>query len=474
MILRLTDDGQPLTDEKILKTQKYKAQAKLEAQMNASIYPKKFESQSILKQSLLNAAGYSLASANGQAQAALDDATPPPINNMGGMKESIDYQVDTDFFDGTEKLLIVAKGTSGRTKCIRIPKKNSNVSELVGFVDQVSFTIKNEQILTRKLSFPYDIFKGEWTESDTVSRLSTILIDIFGFGVTVQRDKGVNFYKESYNLGDSSGLLSFGGQNNTVNVQIYGLGAQIALDGWEQRLYKYLKIVNGKITRIDIAADFYDGSYSVEDAEKDYLNGRFTCAQRAPYCERRGDWYTGRGGRTLYIGKRASGKVLRVYEKALEILGNLASSFIDDDHFLKPFMNWVRVECEWHNQDRICDLEMLIKPGQYLSGSYPAFNALNVIQSKVQTFKKKIQMTFERSLLVTRHGFGRHLKTLREFFDNDSELLEKLTHGKDYLKFITQSVLNPDHSDYINFDKSLDTTLDDHFKELAYIDAIPL
>ncbi len=362
----------------------------------------------------------------------------PPFNNMGGTE---------NFDDGTETFRISSK--KGRAQIVRIPSKVSGADKRVGFVDQVSFTVRCHQVLNRELVEPYDSSLLAFPPADALPRIASIIFFIFGFSVTAKRDRGLNFYSDSYFLGDGDGLLSIGGQNDTLNVQIYASGCSKAKQGWQERLKNYLHAVDGWITRVDIAADFFDGSYSVDQAEQDYLSGKMSLTNRTPFAERRGDWYSGKGGRTFYVGRRGSGKLLRVYEKGLQLIGTLAASQQVENSKLSNLLDWVRVEVEWHNQDRICPLDMLTEPGKYLAGSYPAFNHLNQLQDVVKTKKNTVLMTVEKAKEWLRHTAGRHLKTLSELFGSD-EIIHFATSGKDHARYVYAfSPLPMDHQPFI-------------------------
>ena len=81
-----------------------------------------------------------------------------------------------------------------------------------------------------------------------------------------------------------------------------------------------------------------------------------------------GNWVNPDGsGRTIQIGKRASGKLIRIYEKGMQ-LG-------------EPFHPWVRWELELHSNSHDIPWDVLIEPGRYVVGAYP--NALAWVQSEM-------------------------------------------------------------------------------------------
>lgn len=318
-----------------------------------------------------------------------------PINNMGVTGGAEAGEV---FDDGTEILEVRAKGS--RAQFVRIPKPNSTVSSRAGFVDQVSFTLKKSEV------------SGPWlSDADCVACLSETLVSVFGFGVVSQRAAGLNFYQETWVLGMDWGFVSIGGQNETVLVQVTGSGCLRAKPGWEKRLHFFLVgLQTARITRVDLAADLFDGSYSPEQARADYLDGGYSLTARRPRCEMKGDWLgeTDPRGRTFYVGSRLSGKLSRVYQKGLQ----LGRGFLGDR--FEELAAWTRIECEWHNQAREIPLDVLLEPGKYLAGAYPCFGFLSAVQARIQTLKKTVSLTVEAGIAIVRRQFGRWFYALRE------------------------------------------------------------
>jgi phage replication initiation protein len=369
-----------------------KALNKLEAAMSASISPAKFQNTTALH-------------------------AAPPIYKMGVTEsQTDDHEYDESYFDGTEKLVLKGVGKNGKVQVLRIPIKNEGVDKRAGFIDQVTFTVRLHSLQSRKLYAPYDLETyGLKHVDDAIPRISSILLDIFGFGVTHQRDYGLFHYKQSYHLGDGYGLLGIGGQNDTINVNIHGKGAMMAKTGWEERLHGYLTSVGESeayITRIDIAADFYDGQYTPQQAKADYLEDQFSLTNRKPKAECRGDWFSEDGGKTFYVGNRESGKLLRVYEKFKQIIGSIGIRAVNEGHALYDLKKWCRVECEWHRKHRRLEPDMLINPGQYLAASYPALGFISEIQQKVLTTKKKVVATVERTIQNIKHQAGASIYAL--------------------------------------------------------------
>ncbi len=66
----------------------------------------------------------------------------------------------------------------------------------------------------------------------------------------------------------------------------------------------------------------------------------------------------GCGGTTLEIGRRVNGKLVRAYEKGRQ-LGNVDSE-------------WVRVEIQFGNKDRVIPHEIVLKTDHYFVGAHKA------------------------------------------------------------------------------------------------------
>ncbi|WP_137009791.1 replication initiation factor domain-containing protein [Aquitalea aquatilis] len=278
----------------------------------------------------------------------------PPLCNTGG-KPKFEAARMTEGRQDLETITLVLD--EGITKEVVI--RAHGWGDDLAHVDQVSFTCHETTC---------SVIAGARLVSDLehVMAMSAKLEQIFGFGVSHQRPKGMHFYKQSWVLGQEDvcyGNLHYGGnQRNTICVQITGAGALAAHEGWEKRLYDFLttEAQNPRLTRVDLAYDDFVGDYTVDLAAADYDAGRFNCGGRHPYCEQRGDWKRPDGsGRTFYLGKRVNGKFARIYEKGKE-QGCKTS-------------DWVRVEVEFKNIDRVLKFEMLLNAGSYLAGAYPAF-----------------------------------------------------------------------------------------------------
>ncbi|KLS30044.1 hypothetical protein M722_11650, partial [Neisseria gonorrhoeae ALB_2011_04_03] len=66
------------------------------------------------------------------------------------------------------------------------------------------------------------------------------------------------------------GRVHYGGQQNTILFELTGTGCGVAKEGWESRLFVFLtNAIRPKITRVDVAKDFFNGEYSPNQARED-------------------------------------------------------------------------------------------------------------------------------------------------------------------------------------------------------------
>ena len=232
---------------------------------------------------------------------------------------------------------------------------------------------------------------------------------IFGLQLTLA-DKGKkNMYQSSFEIGDKCGFVCVGGQRNTYLVMLSGRGCSMAKEGWEQRLYTFLTTVatRGKLTRIDIAHDDFDGT----KINLDWGNmmdgmGGFQNGNRPPNVEHKGNWKRPNGrGRTLNIGSRESGMYLRLYEKGR------AEGDPDD--------NWQRAEVEFKSRDRILPFTMLLSPSEYFIAAYPCFQMLSedIQPERIETMKKAATINAHAALEIIKKQYGKYINVFKQVFE---------------------------------------------------------
>lgn len=242
-----------------------------------------------------------------------------------------------------------------------------------------------------------------------------VLSDVMGDRVTpaIDRGRGLHGYDHSFDLGESSGQFAYGGQRGTALLSLPGLACALVKDWKALRLLLEDRFA-ARITRWDGAIDDVEGIHTVDMSVDLYKNGAFGSGGRRPTCNQHGNWIEPDGcGRTFYVGKRENGKMLRVYEKGMQ-LG-------------VPWHPWVRHEVEMHNRDRVIPWDVVEQPGHYVVGAYP--NALGWVQEemqRIQTLQKEASISYD---VLTHHAsrcYGQFLTVMLEEEGSAEAVLKKL------------------------------------------------
>lgn len=208
-------------------------------------------------------------------------------------------------------------------------------------------------------------FRGDLLPDDTdAQNLARLLALHFAnlLGFTLGEDRpGRDYYDFTTTINNANGhevaSVSAGGegQRGSVCFTLKGEGCTNALPGWEKRVHSAFEHLNPKVTRIDLARDFYDGEVTVEQMVAAYRDHAFSYQNRKPAPQNFGNWEDG-NSRTFQVGKRESGKLCRGYEK--------------DHQFGIMDGKWFRVEVELRSVNRVIPWDAVIRRGQYFAGAY--------------------------------------------------------------------------------------------------------
>ncbi len=255
-------------------------------------------------------------------------------------------------------------------------------------------------------TFHYDLSVSRLTDLDKLFRHA------FGFAIGSPRNAGFSGYKYSWEMGEGLGTFAAGGdaQAGTCLVSLSGNGCS-AVKNW-LAVYELLVILSARITRVDLAHDDLDGTFNIKSALQFLLDGGFIARGRPPLALYIDD-FDSNAGKTLYVGKRKNGKLMRVYEK-----GKL---------FGDPNSPWVRWELELHNQDRLIPLDVLLRPGVYLAGSYPCMCWVSEIQDRIKTTTKRQEISYAHLLKSCKQSYGKLFWVMSEGLGYDATaIIEEL------------------------------------------------
>jgi phage replication initiation protein len=341
-----------------------------------------------------------------------------PINNMGENLTGADladaqsaWSSVSDEDLGEVSLVMT---DSGKSKTVMVRRPSTTQACII---DWINFTVLED-------TFFKTARQTLVTDDQIIEEASSQFQKIFGFGITEKRDRGMNFYPESWVLGDGMGFVCFGGQRSTMLVTLTGQGCQHAEAGWEQRLYGFLKkvAVRPSISRIDLAHDDFDGAYlSVDWAEAQWEAGGFSfkLGGRPPEIQMLGNWKRPSGkGRSLTVGQRTSSKFARFYEKGRKE-GDKNS-------------NWCRCEIEFKNTSMVIDPEVLLNPTEVFVGAYPCISQFAQVDTprRFEVKSKTAQITIDACVEVTKHQFGKYIRVFRELW-GDKQALDLICNEAD-------------------------------------------
>jgi phage replication initiation protein len=190
-------------------------------------------------------------------------------------------------------------------------------------------------------------------------------------------------------------MYSWGGesQRGRALLSIEGGGCRLISD-WDAMAHYVSELPGFRITRVDLAVDVHDGSFSVDDCASWAMEGRLNSGGRNPALDTQGDWLTRQHGRTLYVGKAQNGKMMRCYEKGKQ-LGDLESP-------------WVRWEVQFGNRDREVPLAILTERDKFFAGAYPALEELvQVVGEAIRTVQETTRCTIENAVKHLRRSYGK-------------------------------------------------------------------
>ena len=236
------------------------------------------------------------------------------------------------------------------------------------------------------------------------------------FGYTCTYDVSVWVEGEMLRIG----IIACGGSStgNSMMVDMSGQGCSLVND-W-QAVYATLQDIDARITRADTALDLMEG-FTLEQFDDLYFSGEFNCGGRIPsrrYMEGGNSHNPHAAGRTLYLGKKANGKELCIYEKGKQ-LGNAESE-------------WLRIEIRFGNRDRVIPHDIVLDPTKYFAGGFIALEHLvDSIAQKIMTDKKDIAVE-ERSIVLKRlthflvAAYGKTIHQLAKELNYDYQALYDL------------------------------------------------
>lgn len=244
----------------------------------------------------------------------------------------------------------------------------------------------------------------------SVHGLISFVGQLMGRPLTAELDGGLFGFTERHRvtarLDDGAkveiGSIALGGESQKGRwlLQLNGKGCGLVAD-WTS-LQELLEGLDATISRVDLAVDFLDGEYTVDDALTLWDQGAFINRGRNPELDTQGAWHeSGTKGRTMYVGKLKNGKTLCVYEKGRQL--NM------------PDSDWTRYEVRLGNRDRVIPLDVLTHPDKYFTGAYPALaHMLEAAAEEIPTVREEVKGSLAHGLHHAQRCYGKYFHQAME------------------------------------------------------------
>jgi len=298
---------------------------------------------------------------------------------------------------GGESIEVIA-GYGGKARILVTPLPRDGVPSFAALTDWLNVT------------FPFDSASPGTAITGLLQQIQQYLTP--KFGGMVDRGRGLHGYQHSFAFDNGGVMFSYGGQHGTGFLSIPGEGCALVND-WLVAVPFLRDVLKARITRWDGAVDDFAGEYSVDTAMAWYMDGSFGTGGHLPSMKQMGNWAKPDGsGRTIYIGKREHGKMLRVYEKGRQ-LGD-------------PDSPWNRWEVQFSNRDRVIPFDVLLNPGPYVAGAYACLGWINKEANRIRTITKAAEIGYGALVNHCRNAYGRLLFVMEEVEGSSDAVLDKL------------------------------------------------
>lgn len=276
--------------------------------------------------------------------------------------------------------------------------------------------------------------------------------------------RGMTGYPETTSLSVDSvvvGVIGHGADHGKNLVSITGKGCSLWSNDFYGHVRDVVEFLEAKITRIDIAMDFFCGEVTYDQTLFAYHAGKFTLPKspKAPKLGLISTWADGINlGRTMNVGARKGSKMARCYDKGLEVFSRMSEDFrasCTDPAALVWGVEqnappgtiaeqWFRVEIEFKAADLVLLPEMITERDAYFSGAYPFCAEILGLGDGVRpsALKPDEQISLEKLLQSARLGYGNLVHTLSQIGYSDTDIKNALTSGKHNQRLVKAGILS--------------------------------
>jgi phage replication initiation protein len=317
---------------------------------------------------------------------------------------------------------------------------------------------------------PADFVATNKTKIDWLAYTSAKSMDAVQLGISVlwptvvfeNRGRGMVGFPESMEVvvdGIVYGLIGFGAKHERIFVSLTGVGCSTLGNEGIENAYEMLTLLDARLSRVDVALDFYNGERTWDHALWSYLHADGFKPRRGGHRpeHKRVEGQSGDGknlGRTLYIGIRGeSEKFVRIYEKGLEVFANLPKDLrdasdaralvfsLDDQQYAD---RWLRIELEFTRQKRDLPLDMLLKRDEYFAGAYPyCADSLGLADGlRPVSLKDDTEVDLIKLIGHGKRAYGSLIFTLKELGFTDAEVVQYLSGDRPNAKLVRSGMLS--------------------------------
>ena len=289
-------------------------------------------------------------------------------------------------------------------------------------------------------------FLSDLTHRDAVEFFKVFFREVFQCDL-IKNEAGKNGYESSYGIYHgvhmkACGFLAIGGNEDSYQFYINGAGCAILADKFP-KFYHTASFFEMKITRIDVAQDFFEGEFDIQYALSNYKKGSFQSSTRGrkPTAKYVDDMGSGEG-KTLYVGKLASsGREVCVYEKGKQLNS-------------EKYPNWVRWELRLGKRDRVLPLDVLINFESYFVAELPVLavickglNLMTHAVSSLRAQKQRVQASMAHLIKYGRIMYGKLIHVMDGLYGTE-QVIEKL-RVEGAPRRLNEAMLIPDARDLL-------------------------
>lgn len=278
------------------------------------------------------------------------------------------------------------------------------------------------------------------------------------------------------------GLVGFGSKTHErISVVLTGVACKtITFDDQFAFLHDVLVLLDARLSRVDLALDFYRGEITFDAALWAHGQGHFKKNNAPKNPEHKvvcGVGADGQNlGRTLYIGSRNSELFARIYEKGLEVFARMPEEYrqlsterenlkLKDSGAVRSIADdWLRLEVEFKrkSKDRPIPLSILTDRDNFFAGAYPFFaSSLKSATGRGRGSLRTVEhITHDKKIAAHKASYGNHICTLKEIGFSDTEIVNLLNSGRPDQKLMRTGLIDIQKEAYLKAARAQDPDFD--------------